>query len=121
MVKVAIPIPITMAISIPTELHLECNSCTPDEQELFTHQRLTTNNRGDRYEIVERKLPLGIVDIAMSPQGKDDYSRSTRSLLVKILATGIIIIIKKRLAMQGREREIDTLSVRRPQPHTTNL
>ena len=33
----------------------------------------------------------------------------------------IIIIIKKRLAMQGREREIDTLSVRRPQPHTTNL
>ena len=23
--------------------------------------------------------------------------------------------------MQGREREIDTLSVRRPQPHTTNL
>ena len=27
----------------------------------------------------------------------------------------------KRLAMQGREREIeDTLSVRRPQPHTTN-
>ena len=22
--------------------------------------------------------------------------------------------------MQGREREIDTLSVRRPQPHTTN-
>ena len=33
----------------------------------------------------------------------------------------IIIITKKRLAMQGREREIDTLSVRRPQPHTTNL
>ena len=33
----------------------------------------------------------------------------------------IIIIIKQRLAMQGREREIDTLSVRRPQPHTTNL
>ena len=29
----------------------------------------------------------------------------------------IIIIIKTRLAMQGREREIDTLSVRRPQPH----
>ena len=28
---------------------------------------------------------------------------------------------EKRLAMQGREREIDTLSVRRPQPHTTNL
>ena len=28
---------------------------------------------------------------------------------------------KKRLAKQGREREIDTLSVRRPQPHTTNL
>ena len=28
---------------------------------------------------------------------------------------------QKRLAMQGREREIDTLSVRRPQPHTTNL
>ena len=27
----------------------------------------------------------------------------------------------KRLAMQGREREIDTLSVRSPQPHTTNL
>ena len=27
----------------------------------------------------------------------------------------------KRLAMQGRKREIDTLSVRRPQPHTTNL
>ena len=23
--------------------------------------------------------------------------------------------------MQDREREIDTLSVRRPQPHTTNL
>ena len=23
--------------------------------------------------------------------------------------------------MQGREREIDTLSVQRPQPHTTNL
>ena len=33
----------------------------------------------------------------------------------------IIIIIKKRLAMQGWEREIATLSVRRPQPHTTNL
>ena len=33
----------------------------------------------------------------------------------------IIIIIKKRLAMQGRERVIDTLSARRPQPHTTNL
>ena len=33
----------------------------------------------------------------------------------------ITIIIKKRSAMQGREREIDTLSVRRPQPHTTNL
>ena len=28
---------------------------------------------------------------------------------------------QKRSAMQGREREIDTLSVRRPQPHTTNL
>ena len=27
----------------------------------------------------------------------------------------------KRLAMQGQEREIDTLSVRWPQPHTTNL
>ena len=27
----------------------------------------------------------------------------------------------KRLAMQGREREIDTLSVGRAQPHTTNL
>ena len=27
----------------------------------------------------------------------------------------------KRLAMQGREREIDTLSVRRPQPYPTNL
>ena len=26
----------------------------------------------------------------------------------------------KRLAMQDGEREIDTLSVRRPQPHTTN-
>ena len=33
----------------------------------------------------------------------------------------IIIIIKKILAMQGWEREIDTLTVRRPQPHTTNL
>ena len=32
----------------------------------------------------------------------------------------IIIIIKKDLSMHGREREIDTLSVRRPQPHTTN-
>ena len=27
----------------------------------------------------------------------------------------------KRLAIQGREREIDTLSVRRPEPHTTSL
>ena len=27
----------------------------------------------------------------------------------------------KRLAMQGQEREIDTLSAQRPQPHTTNL
>ena len=33
----------------------------------------------------------------------------------------IIIIIKKRLEMRGREREIDTRSIRRPQPHTTNL
>ena len=32
----------------------------------------------------------------------------------------IIIIIKKRLAMQGWERAINTLSVRRPQPHNTN-
>ena len=32
----------------------------------------------------------------------------------------IIIIIKKRLAMQGCERAINTLSVRRPQPHQTN-
>ena len=33
----------------------------------------------------------------------------------------IIIIIIKKMAMQGREREIDTLSVRRPQPHTNIL
>ena len=38
-----------------------------------------------------------------------------------ICSAAIIIIIKKRLAMQGWEREIATLSVRRPQPHTTNL
>ena len=39
----------------------------------------------------------------------------------KLYVIIIIIIIKKDLSMQGREREIDTLSVRRPQPHTTNL
>ena len=33
----------------------------------------------------------------------------------------IIIIIKKGLAMQGWERVMYTLSVRRPQPHNTNL
>ena len=32
----------------------------------------------------------------------------------------IIIIIKKRLAMHGWERAINTLSVWRPQPHNTN-
>ena len=31
----------------------------------------------------------------------------------------IIIIIKKRLAMQGWERAINTLSVRRPNPATS--
>ena len=57
---------------------------TPDEQELLytsTPNIATANNRGARYENVERKLPLGIVDIAMSPQGNDDDSLSTRSLL----------------------------------------
>ena len=33
----------------------------------------------------------------------------------------IIIIIKKRSAVQGWERVVYTLSVRRPQPHNTNL
>ena len=33
----------------------------------------------------------------------------------------LLLLLLKKLAMQGREREIDTLSVRRPQPHTTNL
>ena len=33
----------------------------------------------------------------------------------------IIIIIKKRPAVQGWERVIYTLSVRRPQPHKPNL
>ena len=32
----------------------------------------------------------------------------------------IIIMIEKRSPMQVRERDIDTLSVRRPQPHNTN-
>ena len=39
--------------------------------------------------------------------------------ILHIVINIIIIIIKKD--WQGREREIDTLSVRRPQPHTTNL
>ena len=42
-------------------------------------------------------------------------------LFVQLLETIIIIIIKKRLAMQGREKEIDTLSLWRPQPHTTSI
>ena len=42
---------------------------------------------------------------------------------VELLDPGLLLLLLllKRLAMKGREREIDTLSVRRPQPHTTNL
>ena len=43
------------------------------------------------------------------------YSALHSVLFIKLL------LLKKRLAMQGWEREIATLSVRRPQPHTTNL
>ena len=33
----------------------------------------------------------------------------------------LLLLLFKKMAMQGREREIDTLSVRRPEAHTTNL
>ena len=33
----------------------------------------------------------------------------------------VVYYYLKRLAMQGRERKIDSLLVQRPQPHTTNL
>ena len=42
-------------------------------------------NRSSRYEnsssSIDRKVPLGVVDIVMSPPGNDDESLSTRSLL----------------------------------------
>ena len=59
-------------------------SDVPDDQELLytsTPNIATSNNRSSRYENSERKIPLGIIDIAMSPQGNDDDSLSTRSLL----------------------------------------
>lgn len=58
--------------------------CEADEHELLytsTPNIAAANHRTSRYENAERKIPLGIVDIAMSPQGNDDDSLSTRSLL----------------------------------------
>ena len=56
---------------------------------------------------------------------------SQGALLLFLYEVSIVVILLfkkiinarylKRLSMQGREREIDTLSVQRPQPHTTNL
>ena len=45
------------------------------------------------------------------------YKKNINSMFILLL----LLLLLKKLAMQGREREIDTLSVRRPQPHTTNL
>ena len=47
-----------------------------------------------------------------------NISQKKRFQTIKKIIT--IIIVKKMLAMQGLERAIDTLSVRRHQPHNTN-
>ena len=70
-------------IPVATRNRSNKGSETPDEQELIytsTPNIAAANNRGSRYENAERKIPLGLVDIAMSPQGNDDDSLSTRSL-----------------------------------------
>ena len=71
-------------IPVATRIRNGKGTDAPDNLELLytsTPNIASTNNRTSKYENAERKIPLGIVDIAMSPQGNDDDSLSTRSLL----------------------------------------
>ena len=49
------------------------------------------------------------------------YIGKNSSYFISSLLLLLLLLLLKRLAMQDREREINTLSVRRPQPHTTIL
>ena len=68
-------------------------------------------------------FPVHLGDISILENKMICYARDS-TMTVVLQCQGviiiIIIIIKKRQGVQGWERAVNTLSVRRPQPYNTN-